>query len=231
MAKKSKRSNDGPHLFWRNGRAYADLRTYADIGGGREALAEPGKKWGTTELDVALVLFEARLSELKAKRQGRVGVPQEKTTKLSELVRHHLLMKAKAGRTSDSHMFDLESRLRAAIDYFGSDRDPRTIIPDDVRAWCEALAKGSKRRPSTVRHYVSALSGLYGRAQEGLHVAPVYNPVAMLQEKPTGRSKSEAKFFEVAEAALLLEAAQVLEARERLRPGSDGNRVNAKPGL
>ena len=231
MAKKSKRSNDGPHIFWRNGRAYADLRTYADIGGGREALAEPGKKWGTTDLDIALVLFEARLSELKAKRQGRVGVPQEKTTKLSELVRHHLLMKARAGRTSDSHMFDLESRLRAAIDYFGSDRDPRTIIPDDVRAWCEALAKGSKRRPSTVRHYVSALSGLYGRAQEGLYVAPGYNPVTMLQEKPTGRSKSEAKFFEVAEAALLLEAAQVLEARERLRPGSDGNRVNATPGL
>ena len=231
MAKKSKRSNDGPHIFWRNGRAYADVRTYADIGGGREALAEPGKKWGTTDPDIAVLLFEARLSELKAKRQGRVGVPQEKTIKLSELVRHHLLMKAKAGRTSDSHMFDLESRLRAAIDYFGSDRDPRTIIPDDVRAWCEALAKGSKRRPSTVRHYVSALSGLYGRAQEGLYVAPGYNPVAMLQEKPTGRSQSEAKFFEVAEAALLLEAAQVLEARERLRPGSDGNRVNATPGL
>ena len=231
MAKKSKRSNDGPHIFWRNGRAYADLRTYADIGGGREALATRGSTWGTRDPDIALVLFEARLAELREKRQGRVGVPQQNTTTLAELVRHHLLTKAKAGRTSDSHMFDLETRLRAAIEYFGSDRDPRTIIPDDVRAWTEVLARGGKRRPSTVHHYVSALSGLYGRAQEGLYVAPGYNPVAMLQEKPTGRSKSEAKFFEVAEAALLLEAARVLEDRERLRPGSDGNRVNATPGL
>jgi hypothetical protein len=46
MAKRSKRSNDGPHIFWRNGRAYADLRTYADIGGGREALATHGSTWG-----------------------------------------------------------------------------------------------------------------------------------------------------------------------------------------
>ena len=146
MAKKSKRSNDGPHLFWRNGRAYADLRTYADIGGGREALAEPGKKWGTTELDIALVLFEARLSELKAKRQGRVGVPQEKTTKLSELVRHHLLMKAKAGRTSDSHMFDLESRLRAAIDYFGSGPGP----PDDHTGRCSGQWYQAEGDPSAM---------------------------------------------------------------------------------
>ena len=31
MAKRSKRSNDGPHIFWRNGRAYADLRTHAEV--------------------------------------------------------------------------------------------------------------------------------------------------------------------------------------------------------
>ena len=92
MAKKSKRSNDGPHIFWRNGRAYADLRTYADIGGGREALATRGSTWGTKDPDIALVLFEARLAELREKRQGRVGVPQQNTTTLAELVRHHLLI-------------------------------------------------------------------------------------------------------------------------------------------
>ena len=63
MAKKSRRSNDGPHIFWRNGRAYADLRTYADIGGGREALATRGSTWGTRDPDIALVLFEARLDD------------------------------------------------------------------------------------------------------------------------------------------------------------------------
>jgi len=73
-----------------------------------------------------------------------------------------------------------------------------------------------------VRHYLNALSGLYGRAQEGLHVVPGYNPVAALIEKPTGSGRDEAQFFEVSEAALLLEAARVLEHRDR---------KNATPGL
>ena len=97
----AKKSSDGPHIYWRKSRAYADLRAYSDVGAGREALAEPGKKWGTTDADVALRLFETRIAELKAKRQGRVGVPQHKATTLAELVRHHLIMKAKAQRTSD----------------------------------------------------------------------------------------------------------------------------------
>ena len=81
MAKKSR----GPLIFWRNDRAYADFRPYSDVGGGREALAEPGRRWGTTEPDIALALFEARLAELREKRKGRVDAlisPQE---------RYHLL--------------------------------------------------------------------------------------------------------------------------------------------
>jgi len=91
-----------------------------------------------------------------------------------------------------------------------------------VGDWADSLSAEGTRKPGTVRHYLNALSGLYGRAQEGLYVDPGYNPVSMLQEKPTGHRKSEAAFFEVADAALLLEAARVLEAQERL---------NATPGL
>jgi len=216
----------GPHIYWRKGtrkyleytpgaRAYADLRAYAEVGGGREALSERGSSWGTTDPDLALVLFEARVTDLKETRKGRAGLPQQKTTTLQELVRHHLIMKAQVGRTSDSHLFDLESRLRAAIAFFGRERDPRTIVPNEVRAWSEALAKDGTRKPGTIRHYLNALSGLYRRAQEGLHVAPGYNPVAALNEKPTGRWKGEAAFFEVSEGALILEAARVLQARDR----------------
>ena len=93
------------------------------------------------------------------------------------------------------------------------------------------MAEGGNRKPGTVRHYLNALSGLYGRAQEGLYVDPQYNPVALLQEKPTGNWKGEAAFLEVADAALLLEAARILDSKERLQPGSDGNRVNATLGL
>ena len=38
----------------------------------------------------------------------------------------------------------------------------------------------------TSESHLSALRALYGRAQEGLYVDPKYNPVQMLQEKPSG---------------------------------------------
>ena len=228
------RKNAGPHIFARNGRWYADFRAYADIGGDRSALSEPGAppgSWGTTDKTVAEALFAAKLAELQGKRRGRAGVQQTRTTTLAVLVRDHLITKTKAGRTSRSHLNSLEHRLGAALDRFGNHRDPRSIEPADVRAWADTLAAGGDRKPGTVRHYLNALSGLYGRAQEGLYVDPQYNPVALLQEKPTGNWKGEAAFLEVADAALLLEAARILDSKERLQPGSDGNRVNAVRGL
>lgn len=230
---KKARSNKhlGPRIIWRNGRAYGDFRTYADVGGGREALAEPGAKWGTTDEDIALALFQARLAELDAKKRQQVGAPTRRSITLAELVRDHLLKKAKAGRTSHSHMTDLEQRLTLALAHFGRGRDPRTIEPDDVRGWQAELERGGHRKPGTVRHYLNALSGLYGRAIEGLYVDPGYNPVSMLQEKPTGRWKGEAAFLEVADAALILEAARIVSERERKMPGSAANRVKATPGL
>lgn len=228
---KRKKKNAGPHIFWRRGRAYADFRAYANVGGGRGALTPPGSTWGTTDPEIADALFATKLTELQAKRTTRVGVPRRRSTTLATLVRDHLVMKAQVGRTSHSHLYDLERRLRTAIEFFGADRDPRTIEPTEVRTWAEALAKPGRRKPGTVRHYLNAVSGLYGRAQEGLYVDPGYNPVAMLQEKPTGRWKHEAAFFEVADAALLLAAARVLGARDQRRPGHDANRVNATRGL
>lgn len=229
--KKAKTRNGGPHIVWRNGRAYADLRAYADVGGDKSALAGPGSKWGTTDPEIAEALFAAKLVDLQAKRAGRVGVVTRRTTTLAELVRDHLLLKAKARKTSHGHLGDLEQRLGVALDYFGRTRDPRTIEPADVRAWSEDLAKDGTRKPGTCRHYLNALSGLYGRAQEGLYVDPGYNPVAALQEKPSGHWKGEAAFLEVADAALLLEAARILEERGGSRPGSEANRAGAAPGF
>ena len=146
-------------------------------------------------------------------------------------MRDHLIAKRRAGRTSHSHLSDLEYRLGTAIRFFGADRDPRSIEPTDARAWADDLARDGTRKPGSVRHFLNALSGLYGRAQEGLYVDPRYNPVSMLQEKPSGRWKGGAAFFEVADAALLLEAARIVEAREKREDGSEGNRVKATPGL
>ena len=49
MGRQSKRSR----IYWRDrggtNRAYADLRDYADAGGGREALVAPGEKLATAD--------------------------------------------------------------------------------------------------------------------------------------------------------------------------------------
>lgn len=147
MGRKSHTSN-GPHIFWRNGRAYADFRAYADVGGGRGALAESGSTWGTTEPAIAEALFAAQLAELQAKRAGRVGIEQRRTTTLAELACDHLLMKAQAGRTSHSHLADLEQRLRAALDHFGRERGPRSVEPAPRRSrhtYCSARLQTVQR--------------------------------------------------------------------------------------
>ncbi|MEX2374319.1 MAG: site-specific integrase [Dehalococcoidia bacterium] len=220
----------GPSIYWRNGRAYGDFRPYRDVGGGREALKEPGRAWATQDPEAAMILFTARLQELQDKRRGRIGLPVAlRVTRLDHLVRDHLEKKRRAGGTSESHLRDLEHRLRVAVAHFGPERDPRTMEADDVRKWAEVLAKGGRRNPGTVRHYLNALSGLYRRAVEGRFAER--NPVAELMEKPTGKWKGEAAFLEVAEAARLLEAARTLEDGGRQGPGIPGNRINATHGL
>ena len=224
--------NVGSHKFQRDERWYGDFREYEDVGSRREALAESGSTWGTKDEEIAKVLFVKRLNELQDEKRSRAGVTQkDKSTTLAKLVLHHLLKKNAAGKTSHSHMRNLEQRLDAAIAYFGEGRDPRTIKAEHVGDWAEKLAKGGTRKPGTVRHYLNALGGLYARAQEGEWVDTGYNPVAAKMEKPTGKRRSEAAFLEMAVAALLLEAARTIESRETRIPGHEGNRVNATPGL
>ena len=228
MARKAKRKNIGPHTFQRGDRWYGDFR---GVGGGREPLAEPGATWGTKDEEIADVIFLRRLTELQDKKRGKLGVEKkDRSTTFAELVQHHLLKKNRANDTSYSHMRNLEQRLAVAIEYFGEDRDPRTIEPAEVSEWAKALAAVGTRKPGTVRHYLNSLSGLYRRAQEGLWVEPGYNPVAAMMEKPSGHWRGEAEYMEMADAALYLESARVLGGKERLMPGLAGNRVRAMSG-
>jgi integrase len=62
---------------------------------------------------------------------------------------------------------------------------------------------------ATLRWHLNALSNLYRRAQSENIVPPGYNPVAAMLDKPAA-DPEEAKWLEVHEAALLLEAACVV---------------------
>ncbi|HSH44555.1 MAG TPA: tyrosine-type recombinase/integrase [Longimicrobiales bacterium] len=211
------KKHHGPRIYQRNGRYYGDFRAYSDVGGGREALSEPGQKWGTTDADIAAELFAERLEELR-KKSGTPTPEKARRIGLKRLIFQHIRRKRAAGQTSEGHMVDLKQRLRVAVEYFGAERDPRTIEAEDVRKWVEVLAstpngRGGTLAPVTQRNYLFALSGVFRRAQEGGYVPPGYNPVAALVEKPRAQPTRESDFFEVPEAALILEAARAMEKR------------------
>jgi len=46
MASSKERKNNGPHIFWRNGRAYADFRSHSDVGGEAESAGRAGQEVG-----------------------------------------------------------------------------------------------------------------------------------------------------------------------------------------
>src|SRR5438445_3951699 len=90
------------HIYWRlrggARRAYADLREYADVGGGREALVARGEKRATTDPATAQVLLARRLEQLDGLRRGRALHRLAAQATLAGVGRTHLEAKAKRGK-------------------------------------------------------------------------------------------------------------------------------------
>lgn len=202
-------------IYWRNRggarRAYADFRDYADVGGGREALVPPGEPLATTDADVAQTLVARRLEKLDAARRGRTlhGILQ--TATLAAFAREHLIAKAKARKVGGQWLAAVEVHLQRAIAHLGAERDLNGVTVADVRRFAARLLEDGLSG-GTARHHLNSLSNLYRRAQAEGSVAPGYNPVAALMEKPTAR-RAEARWLEVSEAALLLEAARTYQPK------------------
>ena len=206
----------GNRVYWRNQgshrRAYGDFRDFSDVGGGREALVPRGAKLATSDPVVAEALSVQRLAALQERRRNKTLLGVERQASLAEFASHHLVQKKKAGRVTDSHLSDTEQRLRLAIEFFGASTDLCSISVQDVQRWVNHLSqrsgvRGKTLSGGTVRHYINALSNVYRRAQSEGYVQPGYNPVAAMLEKPTA-SRQEARWLEVHDAALLLEAAR-----------------------
>src|SRR5688572_11334661 len=73
--------------------------------------------------------------------------------------------------------------------------------------------RGGTTSDANVRHHLNALSGVLKRAASEAFVPPGFNPVAALVEKPAGKAH-EARWLEVPDAALLLEAARLYQGPE-----------------
>jgi integrase len=208
-------------IYWRarggSRRAYADFRDYGDAGGRLEPLVPPGEKRATTDPDVAQVLLARRLEQLEERRRSTVLGPAPVRVMLRTFAREHLIAKKRAGATTDRWLGTAQRHLERAVAFFGAERDLATIRTEDVRRWIERLQsvesrKGGTLTGGTIRHHLNSLSNLYRRAQAEGHVLPGFNPAAALMEKPSAR-RQEAKWLEVPDAAILLEAARTATLR------------------
>ena len=224
-------------IYWRERggkrRAYGDFRDFADVGGWLEALKAPGSKVATTDRDIAAQLVADRVKELEACRRGKVLLGIDKEATLEAFASHHLIAKAKAGRTSEGWLASTEKLLQEALDFFGKDRLLTAIGVADVRRWAEHLATlpgrtGKHLSPASARHRLNTLSNLYRRAASEGYVALGYNPCAALMDKPTPYS-AEAEWLEVHEAALLLESARTYQPPVEPKRQEHGGAVSAKP--
>ncbi|MEO6056549.1 MAG: tyrosine-type recombinase/integrase [Gemmatimonadales bacterium] len=171
----------------------------------------PGERSATADEATAQVLTARRVEQLEALRRGRTLQGITRVSTLQLFARDHLVAKAKAGNTTTRWLASSEQHLRRACEFFGAHRDLTTMGVADVREWATWLAtlpgRGALMSGGTVRHHLNTLSNLYRRAQAERYVIPGYNPVASLMEKPSAR-RVEAKWLEVHEAALFLEAAR-----------------------
>ncbi|HYO46923.1 MAG TPA: tyrosine-type recombinase/integrase [Gemmatimonadota bacterium] len=189
------------------GRAYGDFRDYADVGGSREALKPLGSSLATTHPDEALRLAAARIEELERFREQRARTGRTAHGALDHaLIDSYLAHLAGLGRAT-RHVQNVRGHLTVALEHFRPGRFLASVRVTDVDTYIAAL-RGRGFSPSTLRGYLSSLSGLYTYAARRELVDPGFNPVAAI-EKPTAR-RHEARWLEVDQAARLLEAARRL---------------------
>ncbi|MGH7513303.1 MAG: tyrosine-type recombinase/integrase [Gemmatimonadales bacterium] len=142
----------------------------------------------------------------------------------------HLVKKAASGKFNPRWVDLCYLHLKRATECFGAGKPLQEIGVPDVQRWVRQLETlesnrldksveedehGERPRTrltgSTIRMHLNALSNLFRRAQSEHVVAVGYNPVAALMDKPTAE-RGEARWLEVPDASLYLEAARLVPA-------------------
>jgi integrase len=213
-------------IYPRADRFYGDFRAWKDVGGAREPLVPEGATLATTDRKEAEELYLRRAAQLGQTRKKRQVLGEElgisRTATLKAYGAHHLRQKAKSGGVTERWLTASESHLRHAVEFFGPGRELHEILVADVQKYSEWLlsqpvwrnqplsTETSKRRTlsaASARKYLNTLSNLFRRAQAENVVPLGHNPVALMMERPTA-APQEARWFEMHEAALYLEAAR-----------------------
>lgn len=192
-------------LYLKRGRYYADLRDFADVGGGQEALIPDGARCATKEYGEAELLLARRLAELDDLRRRGAG-----EARLESYMEHHLAAKSLSRREATIERD--RCALAHILEHFGEDVRLGEI---DVRGLTAYMsARNADVKAQTLLHELHALSSLYKRAlAEGIVGE---NPVMRLPEKPRVE-REEVEPLEPGEVARLLEACRSLDQERRPR--------------
>lgn len=193
-------------------RYYLDAR---DLGGKREALKPAGDTQATTDPDLALRLARQRVEQLEEREARRRYLGLEETAELGPYAASYLRQRAREGKLAESTLANYEHYLQAAVNFFGRGRDLGGIRTPDVRRWIRHLRRqpngsGGTLADGTVRKYLNAVSSLYRYAAADDLVPSGFNPVGSLVNKPSA-DRREARWLDVPDAALVLEAARTFE--------------------
>jgi len=193
----------------------ADLRAFADVGGGREALKQPGAPWATTDALEAEQLAQRRIAELQERRKARrEGRPLD-DPRLADFAETHLARKAQRPRIAASTV----ARDRLALDnVLAFDPDVRLSAIDtrSVAAFIRAR-RADGRAERTILNECHALSNLWTYAKaEGITRGD--NPVVAAKElEHLEPVPHEAVWLETGEVVRLLDAARALDLDPRSR--------------
>lgn len=206
-------------LYKKNGRYYADFRSYSDVGGGQEAMIPEDERYATKNYETAKRLAKERRAELRGLRKAGLKGEEGDLRKLGPFVDFHLKKEAKRKEASLATLTQVAQRLDAAIEFFGADTLLRSIDSLWIGQYVEDLAerekwKGTKNEsqepivPATQAKYLSDLSKVFRRARSVKVLPSHHRPFDDLMDRPKVEDE-EAEWLEPPTAALLLEVARL----------------------
>lgn len=233
-----------PHarLYWKDGRAYIDARSWAKWGGKLEALIPPGERRATKDSVEAHLLFAQRLAHLRELRvefptglaaEGKfapqiTGDPLDRIATFAGWYLAEKELRPGRKRVTKRYLRGQRQKLVYGARFFAEKRGKellRELGPEDIRAYMKELRTvppstmdgrgGFLLSSTTQRRYLDTLGELLQAAVAEDRIST--NWVNERTDLPSV-DPSPTKHLEFWEAALLLEGARILYPLDRKGP-------------